>query len=147
VSELPALADHRFWDPILVDCPACGNMALVRLEEPGESWDQRAFGARRMTCTACGAARFQPRTPLSRPAMGLALRLVGEGRLGTLHAWNEAHLDHIEAYVRAPLRRERVEPGGPRNATILSRLPAWVKSAANRAEILRLIARMRARLG
>ncbi|HMC90952.1 MAG TPA: hypothetical protein VKI45_00695, partial [Allosphingosinicella sp.] len=80
------------------------------------------------------------------PTMGFPLRLRGETRHGNLIAINEAHLDYIEAYVRDPLRREVVEPGGVRNQSIASRLPHWVKAGKNRDEVLKLIARMRTRL-
>ena len=146
MTGLPGLADHAFWDRILVDCPACGGVALVRPEDEARDWDNLAFGARRMTCPGCGEARRQARGAVSAPNMGLPLRLVGRGRQGDLRAWNEAHLDHIEADVRAQHRREAIAPGGPRNASVLSRLSRWVKAARNRDQVLKLIARMRARL-
>jgi hypothetical protein len=146
VTELPGLAEHDFWDRILVDCPACDGLAIVTSEEPGRDWDNLAYGPRRMACTACSTVRRRPRAALSQPTLGLPLRLRGEGRHGMLYAYNEAHLDHIETYVRATLRREAVVPGGYRNKTVLSRLPRWVKAARNRDEVLKLIGRMRARL-
>ena len=145
-GDLPACTEDEFLDRILVDCPACSGLAIVRLETPAEDSRSLAFGARRMTCTRCAAHRVQPKREhgeLSRPDMGLPLRLAGRGRHGTLYAYNEAHLDHIEAIVGAALRRERIAPGGPRNRTVASRLPAWVKAAAHRDEVLKLIARMR----
>ena len=142
---LPARTEEDFIDRILVDCPVCGGLAIVR-PETGDHADL-VFGPRRMTCTACGAHRTRPASALSAPAMDLPLRLVADSRHGTLHAFNEAHLDHIEAWVRSDLRREQIQEGGPRNRTIPSRLPAWVKAAGNRAEVLKLIARMREKLG
>jgi hypothetical protein len=60
----------------------------------------------------------------------------------TLWAFNERHLDILESYVSARLR-ERGEYVG---MTMLARLPAWLKSAKHRTEILRTIGRLRASL-
>jgi hypothetical protein len=94
--------------------------------------------------------RIQPAPEVARLGLarqGLPLRLCAESRHGLPVAFNEAHLDYLESYVRDPLRREAVEPGGFRNRSIASRLPRWVKAAGNRDEVLKLIAKMRARLG
>ena len=139
--------DADFLDRILVDCPACGGLAVIRLEQEGGDYKSIAFGPRRMTCTRCAAHRTQPAAALSNPTMGLTLRLRGDGRHGSLYAYNEDHLDHIETIVASPLRQEKIEPGGYRNKTVASRLPHWVKSAAGRDDVLKLIAKMRARLG
>jgi hypothetical protein len=147
----PARLPDHFLDRILVDCPRCGGLAIVTLEEdPGTGhigWaTDRRHVPRRVVCTACAFNRRQKWRAWAAPAMGLALRLCAESRHGLLVAYNEAHLDYIESYVRDPLRREAVEPGGFRNRSIASRLPRWVKAAGNRDEVLKLIARMRARL-
>jgi len=136
---------------ILVDCPRCGGLAVITLDvdEGTEAigWAvPRHHGARRAVCTACAFSRRQGWRSWARPTMGLPLRLRGTGRQGLLAAYNEDHLAYIEAYVRDPLRREAGAPGGFRNASIASRLPRWVKAAHNRAEVLKLIARMRSRL-
>jgi predicted RNA-binding Zn-ribbon protein involved in translation (DUF1610 family) len=141
-----ALLPEAFMNRILVDCPSCGGCAVVRTEEEAGPADI-AHAPRRMTCLSCGAHRVQPRAKFARPEMGLKLRLAAECRHGLLWAYNEEHLAYLEAYVASADRRERVEPGGPRNRSILSRLPAWAKGAGNRDEVLKLIARMRARLG
>jgi len=148
----PARLDYHFIDRILVDCPQCGGLAIVRLEEPND--DRQSIGwvvplvtaARRMTCTRCAAHRRQGARAWSRPAMGLPLRLTAATRHGTLYAYNEDHLDYIEDYVRSGLRREIVEPGKFRNASIASRLPRWVKAASNRGEMLKAIETMRRKL-
>jgi hypothetical protein len=59
-----------------------------------------------------------------------------------LYAYNAAHLDWIEAFVAAPLRERRI-PIGRANRSIASRLPAWVKAAKNREDVLRALTRMR----
>jgi hypothetical protein len=60
----------------------------------------------------------------------------------TLWAFNERHLEILEAYVGARIR----ERGEYRGMTMLAKLPAWLKSAKNRDVILRSICRLRTSL-
>ncbi|GLY54020.1 hypothetical protein Lesp01_76760 [Lentzea sp. NBRC 102530] len=60
----------------------------------------------------------------------------------TLWALNGAHLDLLESYVGAALR-EDPDPSSVRRMTILAKLPAWLKSAKHRDEVLRTIRRLR----
>ena len=53
-------------------------------------------------------------------------------------AYNVRHLDLLEAYVAAKLR-ERGEPVPGAPMSLVERLPAWLKAAKNRAEVLRTI--------
>ena len=148
----PAKLAEHFVDRILVDCPQCGGLAIVRLEEAND--DRTSIGwavpllhqARRMTCTRCAAHRRQGARAWARPTMGLPIRLCAATRHGTLYAYNEEHLDYIEDYVRSGLRREIVEPGRFRNRSVASRLPRWVKAAGNRDEVLKAIGTMRKKL-
>ncbi|MEU4540732.1 hypothetical protein AB0G15_38460 [Streptosporangium sp. NPDC023825] len=59
-----------------------------------------------------------------------------------LWAYDAEHLDFLERYVRAFIRER--EPN--RNASLASRLPAWVKDAKNRDLVLARCATLRARL-
>lgn len=62
-----------------------------------------------------------------------------------LWAYNVRHLDLLDAYVAAKLReRGEVMPGAP--ASLVERLPTWLKAAKNRTEILRTIKRLRSTL-
>lgn len=54
---------------------------------------------------------------------------------------NEEHLDYLESYVGAPLRER---PDGPSGLSWY--LPAWMKAAKHRNEVLRSLARLRASL-
>ena len=105
------------------------------------------FADRRLVCEACGLTRDQPATPMgviNDPWMGRPPRLRAETRHGTLVAWNEDHLDYLEHYLAGGLREEApASKGGVRNASIVSRLPAWAKAAKNRDEVLKAIARVR----
>ncbi|MFD4671715.1 hypothetical protein ACFWNN_18410 [Lentzea sp. NPDC058450] len=61
----------------------------------------------------------------------------------TLWALNVAHLDLLESYVGAALR-EDPPASSVRRMTVLAKLPAWLKSAKHRDEVLRGLRRLRA---
>lgn len=122
-----------FAGDVLVVCPRCSARAHVR--------DGR---------TVCGACAFTRETPGGRlyPGKGfrgMALWLdvpVGDERLW---AYNGAHLDLIEGYVAADLRDRNHDD--PHNAaTMVEKLPAWIKAAKNRDAVLAGVARLRKRL-
>jgi hypothetical protein len=72
---------------------------------------------------------------------GLPLWLAVPFRGHVLWAINADHLTFMENYVAASLRET-----GPGNSRLASRLPAWIKSAKNRDDILRSLALLRAKL-
>lgn len=62
----------------------------------------------------------------------------------SLWAFNRRHLELLENYVEAKLRERReYEESGWANRSLVSRLPAWMKSAKNREEILKGLVRLR----
>jgi hypothetical protein len=147
----------RFRDPMVhltelaaeiidVVCPRCGARA-ASVPRPTES---RWIGEwpRRLVCAGCGHARTRPAGSTSwggpiDPFFALPLWLQTEccgGRL--LWAYNRTHLDLLEEYVAAELRERGVRPG----SSVLTRLPAWIKAAKHREEVLRTIRRLRATL-
>ncbi|MBO9555970.1 hypothetical protein [Cellulomonas sp.] len=69
--------------------------------------------------------------------LDLWLQTPCEGHV--LWAYDEAHLDYLERYVAAGLREQ--EPG---NASVASRLPAWIKASKNRDSVGRALSRLRA---
>jgi hypothetical protein len=147
----PAKLPDHFRDRILVDCPRCGGLAVVTLEEDlgtghiGWAIDRR-HAPRRVVCTACAFNRRQSRRAWARPAMGLPLRLYAESRHGPLVTPSTRRISITSNPMCAIRFAAKPWPGGFRNRSIASRLPRWVKSAGNRDEVLKLIARMRARL-
>ena len=148
-SVVPARLPEDFLCRLVVDCPTCGGYAAILPRDPS---DAQASAARRMVCRDCGATRDKPQTPNGAPIdpfMGLAPRFRAATRHGDLVAWNEAHLDYLETYLSGLIRVEQrpADPAAPRNQTIVSRLPAWAKSAKNRDEILRAIERVRRERG
>ncbi|GAB3146528.1 hypothetical protein GCM10027258_38360 [Amycolatopsis stemonae] len=134
-----------------VVCPACGGRAEVvpwldgRARSPYSSrWP------RRLVCRSCGHVRNWPGEakhaiscwggpvdPYFRQPLWLRANCCGNQ---TLWAFNERHLDILESYVGARLRERGERPG----MTMVARLPAWLKSAKHRTEILRVIERLRA---
>jgi hypothetical protein len=134
----------------LVRCPQCGERAQV-VPRAGETL--AAPVARRLVCAHCGltkdrAAAYPPRAQdawYDQLELWLQTPCGGE----TLWAYNQEHLDFLEQYVAAPLR-ERAHPDGStlsqtgaRNSTLASRLPAWIKSAKNRDDVLKCIGKLR----
>ena len=134
---LPAVHWRDFEDRVLVDCPACGGLAVVAPDPEAK--------LRRMVCHACPKRLDLPGN--TNALFGLRLRLQIETRHGTLLALNEAHLDYLAAYIGQTLRKELVSADSWKNRSQASRLPAWAKAAGNRAEILKAIERTRRKIG
>ena len=76
------------------------------------------------------------------PHLGLPLLLSVSTRHGTVWAYNERHLRELRSFVGAKLRLSR----GAGNASMFSRLPAWMKSAKNRDDMLKALAKLESRL-
>lgn len=120
----------------------CGRcQQLVEREAPGLRHPHLVP----LTCD-CGY-RFEAdvswlRTPTAPhdPMFGLDLWLAAPFRGHVLWAYNAEHLTLLRSYVAADLR-DRVPN---RNASIVSRLPQWIKDAKNRDELLQVIARLEA---
>lgn len=113
------------------------------------------FAQRRLVCRACGLTRhaagglrlFRGTGEAVDPYFGLPLWLQSETRHGWLWAYNPEHLDLIRQFVQAPLReRAPRDTKARKKMTLIARLPTWIKSAKNRAEVLRAIERIQASL-
>ena len=150
-----------FGGEFLVVCPRCQRQARVR--------DRDTDDAPRvaLTCSHCGLSDFWTQTepgvltaadpkryPAGAVAMGgpvdwyfhLPLWLQTSCCGETLWAYNAAHLAFIEDYVRATLREHTRGEHGWRNQALRNRLPAWMKDAKNRDDLLRCVDKLRARL-
>lgn len=123
---------------VLVDCPRCAGLAVVRALDPMPDVDVLEVD-RRMTCTAC----FHTAEEAAHSQLQWSLRLAAKTRHGTLYAYNAEHLEYLASYIGGRLRREIPGTSSLRNRSQLSRLPAWVKSAKNREELLKAIERLR----
>ena len=103
----------------VVACPQCGHENVVGLE--------------------CHRERGNaPRDP----HFGMPLALVTTTRAGELWAYNDAHLQQLLEFSRARLR-ESCYVG---NASMMSRLPTWMKLARNRKLVETAVMRLQAQL-
>lgn len=141
---------YNFGDVFLVRCPQCAACAEVRATPPESVQTVRQA---RLVCPHCGCNKtMASRAILVGAAVDwyfqLPLWLQTACCSELLWAYNPAHLDYLASYVQADLREESAERSarGLRNSTLVSRLPNWLKSAKNRSEILRGIAKLRATL-
>ncbi|WIY01720.1 hypothetical protein QRX60_48215 [Amycolatopsis mongoliensis] len=149
----PLVRVGRFADEVLVRCPRCAACAtvLARLGAPEyrtDRGDGRRMTRKRLRCLACGLSKDGfpltqviggPVDPSFRLPLWLQANCCGE----TLWAYNAGHLDLLESHVAARLRERGPVPG---SMSMVERLPAWLKSAKNRDEVLRAIRRLRSSL-
>ncbi|MFF2775531.1 hypothetical protein ACFVU3_11530 [Streptomyces sp. NPDC058052] len=154
----PRSAKHEYLDSIIVRCPGCARAARV-VPAPGVDLGPdipKMFLPRHLVCRACGFSRrwngchvlFSGGTagPATDPYFGVPLWLQTDTRHGRLWAYDLAHLDLIRRYVQAPLRERAPWYETGRKMTLVARLPAWIKRAKNRDEILRAVRRLHASL-
>ncbi|RYE68834.1 MAG: hypothetical protein EOO81_09055 [Oxalobacteraceae bacterium] len=104
-------------DSVVASCPECGHESIVpvvsqRIDDGAEHND---------------------------PHFGMPLLLVDAGRYGAVWAYNAHHIQALKSYVAASLRERGVNAG---NASMFSRLPAWIKSAKNREAVSKRLARL-----
>jgi hypothetical protein len=132
-----------FSSSMLVHCPRCARVAhyeLGRVYHEGPRG--RMYPERRLVCRSCGLSRLATGPGGGFPRPGLWLET--DTRHGTIWAYNLEHLDLLRRFVAATLRERAPWYEHGRKMTYVARLPAWVKQAKNRAEILRAIDRLRA---
>ncbi len=151
-----------FTEKIDVVCPKCGRKATVvgaSVYASVAEYEERV----RFSCVACGYAIKYGNTPkftafinskgkpvrgrmlllntACDPFFGFSLWYIIETPYGILWAYNLAHLTVIEAYI-ADRKRER-KGLLPKNSSLASRLPQWVKAAKHRELLLKLIQRFK----
>ena len=133
---------YDFRDQFLVVCPRCSACAYV---VPLPNAEQLAPVAAKLVCPACGLNKLQPvqAIVIHNTAhdwhfhLPLWLQTPCCGQI--LWARNRDQLAFLERYVGAQLREEMPQI----NKSLVSRLPRWLKSAKNRAEVLRGIERLK----
>jgi transcription elongation factor Elf1 len=99
-----------------------------------------------MTCDGCGTSTdvSYGMWPVTVPdalvdnCFGLPLRLQVPCAGHVLWAFNARHLAYLKEFLQADLRQRR----GATNASVVSRLPGWLKQAKHRAEALRAVERL-----
>ncbi len=157
----------RRWLPASVVCGGCGysrsesrrpvwfGPVMVSAHQPCGNCGRRLWTRRRVSarprfrlldvsCAGCGATTRVPFrvTGLTVPdalvdsCFGLPLWLRAPCAGHTLWAFNEAHLAYLKAYLESDLPQR----SGSAGATLIERLPRWLKTA--RPEALRAIRRL-----
>jgi hypothetical protein len=136
-----------------VKCPQCGNCAIIRNKDRG---DTSQFAERRLVCTTCphvedwvesGMAFPWYSTPAD-PCFGYPLWLQRSCCGDTLWAYNPSHLDFLKSFVSAT-QRTRIKDSeyGWSNKSMASRLPKWIQIAKNREAVLKAIGHLEAEKG
>lgn len=149
----PRSTEYNFISSIIVRCPGCAKAARVLpAPEASDPEGRILFTPRRLVCRGCGLSRMWSSRrvvishgttePATDPYFGMPLWLQVETRHGWLWAYNLEHLDLIRRFVQAPLRERAPWYDTGRKMTLLARLPAWIKRAKNRDEILRAVSRI-----
>jgi hypothetical protein len=139
---------ENFGDEFLVECPKCQSLARIVLSGDVDE-NRRIFSPKKLICPKCGLNKKLSRDEMRvrvggsfdmhfRLPLWLQIPCCGD----TLWAYNEKHLEFIENYVAAKLRVRKPNV----NQSFVSRLPQWIKSAKNRDEILKAIAKLRGKL-
>jgi uncharacterized C2H2 Zn-finger protein len=143
-----------FAGEILVRCPRCDRQASV-VPDPNSAVDRgHLWLRRRLVCGSCGHTDewAAPRIPGSTgrsvpdfdgpedPYFGLQLWLSADCRGHVLWAYNAGHLDLLHDYVAAQVRDRGDRLG---TMSLVERLPAWIKEAKHRDEVLKTIGRLR----
>jgi len=157
--QLDDTAIHAFGDEFLVACPRCSQRALVRDRGP-EAEAPRIV----LTCGACGySRRFEGDLWSTTYGRNAAYYEPGQRSIGdavdwyfhrplwlqilccgeNLWAYNLRHLAFLEDFVQATLRENVKSEHGWSNQILRNRLPAWIKDAHNRGDILKCIAKLR----
>ncbi|MET9466652.1 hypothetical protein ABZY44_17965 [Streptomyces sp. NPDC006544] len=153
----PRSTPYDFLTSVLVCCPGCAKLAHVGpAPDPAGAHDRGLFAPRRLVCRNCGTAKEwtggsvawhrSPHEPATDPHFDVRLWLQTETRHGWVWAYGPEHLGLIRRFVEAPLREGIPWHDHGRKMTVVARLPAWMKQAKNRDEVLRAIARIHASL-
>jgi hypothetical protein len=153
----PRSTENDFIGLIMVRCPGCRKAArVVPAPEDADPGGRILFRPRRLVCRHCGLSRewngrcvalaAGTAEPATDPYFGIPLWLQAETRHGWLWAYNLEHLDLIRQFVQATLRQRAPWYDTGRKMTLVARLPAWVKRAHNRDDILRAVSRIHASL-
>ncbi len=113
---------------------AAGNQAPQHVKARCPQCDKET---RTPAVLSAGATPAEPTDPY----LGLPLLLVTKTRFGPLWCYNEEHLATLRDYVTATPRRRT---SATTHHSMLVRLPAWMKLAKNRDEVLKGLSRIEA---
>lgn len=160
---------QAFMDEILVRCPECEANAKIisgsyncsqchfqpkRIQNLIPNCESCAKPLKAAVCSGCGhhnvALDQQPNSSAFNEAkridlgldpyfgLDLLLRVSFSGKI--LWFYNLRHLEYIESYLQASIRERSKDAG---NNSLISRLPAWIKEAKSRNDLLKKISRLK----
>lgn len=133
-----------FSDEFLVVCPRCSKCAKVEIDSVRQDASLGWRSPRKVVCPGCAYSKIWTGDSIStgdnrdwyfRLPLWLQVPCCGE----ILWAYNVYHLNFLEDYVGSALRERRPN----KNSALASRLPAWMKEAKNRDEILKCLRKLR----
>jgi ribosomal protein S27AE len=135
---------YALAEDVQVVCPRCSKRAIV-----ARATGTAAASTRRLVCASCGLTRDADRREVESPKpvdpwFGESLWLMERFRTHTVWAYNATHATILRDFVAATHRERGYTPvcsGGDRIETMgmLEKLPAWFKSASNRAALLKIL--------
>jgi hypothetical protein len=140
-----------FANEFIVECPSCSKRSKVISDVPQSEGTADVFSLtapRKIACGSCGYSRNwdQQQYAIYSEAFdwyfGLPLWLQMPCCGETLWAFNERHLEFLESYFNATIRRQTPNV----NKSLVSRLPKWMKDAKNREQIQKGLQELRKRL-
>ena len=129
---------YSFVDRVLVSCPNCSQCATMTRAD------------KRFICAHCGRTKTGIYWDIIGPdsgTLGLSLSLQTDCCGHKLWAFNAEHLRLLRDYVSADHRVHARDEHGWSNRSLANRLPKWMTSAKNRANVLRAIDRLAASRG
>ena len=129
---------YSFVDRVLVSCPNCSQCATMTRAD------------KRFICAHCGRTKTGIYWDIIGPdsgTLGLSLYLQTDCCGHKLWAFNAEHLRFLRDYVSADHRVHARDEHGWSNRSLANRLPKWMSSAKNRANVLRAIDRLAASRG
>ncbi len=127
---------YTFSRTFLVHCPRCDMCATISRVHADDIVPVR------LVCPQCGYNKLYSRPQWiegdvpADPFFQLPLWLQAPCCSHTLWAYNHEHLRFLEDFVAAAIRTT------PPYKTLINALPAWIKSAKHREDIVRCIQRL-----
>lgn len=126
---------HKWLQPVIRQT-AWPREAITSVATPCEACTRHSLVMLQAQACATGADVVDPH-------FGMPLWLVDDGRHGALWAYNADHLQALKSFVNATLRGRSSQAG---NASMISRLPRWMKSAKHRAALTRRLDKLERQL-
>lgn len=129
----------HFYEEVWVVCPNCEKKAIAKVDFENKT--------ARLFCVHCG---YNKETTTALPKNGsikTAAHLYFEAELWlkasfkheVFWAFNAEHLEYLERYISATLREHKDRTG----FTLLEKLPRFYHEAKNRADLLKIITKLK----